>query len=155
MLHEGNRWPCTFHLAVLLGRLAAEYFRPSNPEKDMKSLLVVFLFVSCAVAQDEAAVSRFLSACGPNEVKFEVTRNEVASEAAAQSDSNKALVLVIEEDKTSGLESITTRVAMDGQWIGANKGNSFMSFAWIQAFITFASTGHQAFFTNGSLGWPI
>jgi hypothetical protein len=66
--------------------------------------------------------------CGDPDSKFEVRTNK--GEHPAQADAGKALVYFIEDDSefTSHPKPIT-RIGIDGQWVGANHGNSFFYIA--------------------------
>jgi hypothetical protein len=106
----------------------------------MKAALVLILFTASAYAQDQAAMAAAQSACGPKDVKFNV-KLDTAQHPAPQAEPGKALVYVVEDlgqcaDCTGqGKEFFTdvsmalTKVAMDGTWMGANHGNSYLFFA--------------------------
>jgi hypothetical protein len=79
---------------------------------------VVRIFASLAFAQDEQ-----LPGCGDPNTKFAVktTKSQHSGHLnATQPDSRKALVYFVEDD--TGFESRpkpTTRIGVDGQWVGA------------------------------------
>lgn len=95
----------------------------------MKAVLVVFVFAACAFAQDQSALASAQSACGPAEVQFDTktAKNEVPT----QPEAGKSLVYVVEVfDKVVGeIGHPTLRVGVDGKWAGADKDNSYLSFA--------------------------
>ncbi len=91
----------------------------------MKMLLAVLLLGAAAIAQTNAALQ---SACGPVDTNFKVKRN-ASAKAITQTDPGKALVYVIEDQKFKGVRDVTARVGLDGNWIGADRGNSYLSFA--------------------------
>jgi hypothetical protein len=95
----------------------------------MKAVLAVLVFAACAFAQDQSAVVAAESACGPKEVQFDT--KTAKSEALTQPEAGKSLVYVVEVfDKVAGqLSHPTLRVGVDGKWAGADKGNSYLSFA--------------------------
>lgn len=94
----------------------------------MKILLTILLLGSSALAQDQAAVERALGACGPIGVRFDV-HQDPTQHPLGQPEPGKALVYVIQEGKiVCFLCSTTTRVGMDGSWVGANDGNSYFFF---------------------------
>lgn len=69
------------------------------------------------------------AACGPSTTEFNVKTNSEASHSIEQPEPGKALVYVIEDQKYKALRDVTTRVALDGAWIGANRGNSHLFFS--------------------------
>jgi len=96
-----------------------------------------YMFLALLVAapvfwQNQAPDLRTAAGCGPEKVKFDV-KTDKKVHAATQPDSGKALVYVIEEEKYDPqhkpLGHITTRVGLDGNWVGANHGESYLSFA--------------------------
>ena len=98
----------------------------------MKPLLVVIFLMAGALAQDQAAITRAQSACGPQPAQFEV-RTEKGTHPAPQTPAGKALVYIIEDQRQDltpclGNCSAPTRLAMDGAWMGANRGSSYFSF---------------------------
>jgi hypothetical protein len=83
-----------------------------------------------AIAQDSAAIAATEAACGPKDVKFDV-KNVHSQPSAEQPETGKALVYVIQDmgnAKCIGCPA-TTRVALDGAWMGANHKSSYLSFA--------------------------
>lgn len=96
-------------------------------------LVMIVICASGVLAQnkDKSAVTQALAACGADNIEFEVTRPEISTPSAAVVEPDKALVYVIaEEVKACAVECpFTTRVGLDGSWVGANKGNSYFSLA--------------------------
>jgi hypothetical protein len=94
-----------------------------------KTVLVIFLFASSAFAQ-ELSVDAAESACGPAKVQFNVRTNVSDSrQSLMRPDPGKALVYVVEDQKFKVVNDVTTRVGVDGTWVGANLGNSYLSFS--------------------------
>ena len=102
----------------------------------MKVALALVLIAAGAVAQNPAELETARSACGPAATNFSV-KTDTALPAAPQSDPNKAVIYVIEDLgqctdcapsrsplNYGNINSAVTKVGMDGNWIGANKGNS-------------------------------
>lgn len=91
----------------------------------MRIAFVFLLLVSCAFAQEQPATS-----CGPSKTKFEVTLNS-SQAVPAQPESGKALVFVIEvfQRPPGQIATPTIRVGLDGAWVGANHGTSYLSFS--------------------------
>lgn len=95
----------------------------------MKSALVMFLFTVSAFAQDSSVVAAE-SACGPRDTHFDVTTNTNNDpHSLLQPETGKALVYVVEDQKFKVVKDVTTRVGVDGAWVGANRGNSYLSFS--------------------------
>ena len=102
-----------------------------------KLMMAIVLCGAWAFAQDsvdfdpnKTAVAKAMAACGPDKVKFDVTQSG-ASQPPATVEAGKALVYVIEETSANcGVGCVaTTKVGLNGSWIGANQGNSYFSFA--------------------------
>jgi len=94
----------------------------------MKTGLAVFLFAAFAFAQDQTAITAAESACGPQNVHFEVKRD--SSRSVPQAEAGQALVVVVQDiGQTSCLGTcLTTRIGLDGAWVGAGQNNSYVSF---------------------------
>jgi len=92
-------------------------------------MVLAMVCLASAAAEDRAAVARALSACGPDEVRFEVQTR--ATGPVAEPGADKALVYVIEVfNKVSNeLGEPIVRVGLDGAWVGATKGDSYFSFS--------------------------
>jgi len=84
----------------------------------MKLLFALIGLASCAFAADVRAVA---SACGPDSARFDVALNE-RTNPVGNNDASKARIYVIAE----GVQ--TTRVGLDGAWVGAAEGRSWISF---------------------------
>jgi len=95
----------------------------------MRSFLVVFLFVFLLFAVNPAALANPQSACGQSDVHFDIKKDN--GEHVAQAEPGKALVYVIQdEDHPDCLKcDVTTRVGLDGSWIGANNADSYFFFS--------------------------
>ncbi|HKD79620.1 MAG TPA: hypothetical protein VKH81_07995 [Candidatus Angelobacter sp.] len=97
----------------------------------MKALFAVVLLACAAFAQDDAAVAKARTACGPDNIFFDVKTSET-SHAPATPEAGKALVFVIHQVYTpnnceGGDEcGILARVGMDGSWAGAMYGASYL-----------------------------
>lgn len=95
----------------------------------MKTILFVLLFLAPALVQSKSALAAAESACGPAEVYFDTQRAE--KQSSPPTEASKSTVYVIEVfDKVVGeLARPTLRVGVDGAWMGADKGNSYLSFS--------------------------
>ena len=97
---------------------------------DMKILLVAILVALPALAADHApAVASARAACGPDNVKFNVSLSGV--QPPARPERGKALVYVVEQYDRPGNElgKPTVRVGLDGSWVGANRSTSYLFFS--------------------------
>ncbi|HYM78402.1 MAG TPA: hypothetical protein VE377_20680 [Candidatus Dormibacteraeota bacterium] len=91
----------------------------------MKSSLVVLLFTATALAQTTKPTAINAPGCGADNVKFTV-KTDKGTHPAAQPDKAKAVIYFLEDD--SSFESHpqpTTRLGVDGVWVGANRGDSY------------------------------
>ena len=95
----------------------------------MRSFLVVFLFACSTFALNPAALANPQSACGQSDVHFDIKKNN--GEHVAQTEAGKALVYVIQDEAHPDCLKcdVTTRVGLDGSWIGANNGDSYFFFS--------------------------
>ncbi len=91
----------------------------------MKTVLALMTFAVCAFAQD-LSIPAAESACGPRNIQFAVKTNN-NEHRLAQPDPGKALIYVVEDQKFRVVNDVTTRVGIDGAWVGANRGNSYLS----------------------------
>jgi hypothetical protein len=102
----------------------------------MKSLFVILLFVTFALlqeparAQNKVAPSTPGDSCGPANLKFEVEHDN-SQLPPSDPEPGKALVYVIEvfDDTPGPLGIPTVRVGLDGSWVGANSGSSYLFFS--------------------------
>jgi len=94
------------------------------------ALALVFLLTMAAFAQDPAAVSAAEAACGPGNVKFDV-KDDDSQHTVGQPEAGKALVYVVQDVGAINCIAgcITTKIALDGAWVGANHHNSYLFFA--------------------------
>jgi hypothetical protein len=94
----------------------------------MKAHFAVFFLVASALAQTNSAPN-MAPGCGDPQVKFNV-KTDKSQHPDAQPPSGKALVYFVEDDDTfESFPKPTTRVGVDGVWVGANHGDSYLSFA--------------------------
>ncbi len=94
----------------------------------MKIGIAFVLLAGSAFAQDSAAAMKLKSAaCGQPATAFTVKVD--ASRPTAQVESGKALVYVIEDQRYKVVKDVSLRVGMDGKWMGATRGESYIVFA--------------------------
>jgi hypothetical protein len=95
----------------------------------MKRALVFFLLAAPAFAQNKLTDTALVPACGPDNSKFEV-QTAKAQNVSMQPDAGKDLVVFIEDDSEfASHPAPPTRAGLDGSWMGATHGNSFLSFS--------------------------
>lgn len=95
----------------------------------------VFLFTSPTSAQtqsaDQAAAARSGAGCGAADVEFDV-KTDKKQHPAPQPEAGKAMVYVLEQQKRDPnmdyYWNATIRVGLDGAWLGATKGESYLFF---------------------------
>lgn len=85
------------------------------------------LFLCCSVAAVAMAKETELpDSCGDPKAKFEVATHKSASALPAP-DAGKALIVFLEPNEANCLGCLTQRFAMDGQWVGATKKNTYFT----------------------------
>jgi hypothetical protein len=101
----------------------------------MRTLVALLLFALPAIpahSQDRSAAAPSAAGCGPDKVKFDV-KTDKHQHVESQPEPGKALVYVFEQVKLDSDELpvnlATIRLGLDGQWVGANHGRSYFSFA--------------------------
>jgi hypothetical protein len=96
----------------------------------MRTAFALILFTMAAFAQDPAAISAAQAACGPQGVNFDV-KDDNSQHTVGQPEAGKALVYVIQDIGAANCIGgcITTKIALDGVWIGAVHHSSYLSFA--------------------------
>jgi len=88
----------------------------------MKSLVAIMLFAVYGLAQQSSPPPTFHEACGPLKVNFETIVS--TSRPPTQPEPGKALVYVAQDFPT-----ITLRIGVDGAWMGATHGRSYLVFS--------------------------
>lgn len=118
-----------------------------------KSLAVLLIIVPFAMAQTEAAKPPSAGGCGPAGVHFTV-KTERHKHPVVRPENGKALVYFLQDDaQFQSRPRPTTRIGIDGTWIGATNANSYfyvpvdpgehhVCASW-QSFVGF-TTGHTA-----------
>lgn len=92
----------------------------------MKSVLVMMLLAASAFGQQESGA--LAAACGPKSTNFNVKLDE-SQHTLAQPDPGKALVYFVQDiGEVNCLGGcMTTKIGLDGAWIGVNQHNSYFS----------------------------
>jgi hypothetical protein len=92
----------------------------------MKTALVLLLLAASAFAQDPGAVMAAKAACGPSSVKFDA-QQDTTQHPTPEPDPGKALVYVVQSlGEIECTSCALTKVAMDGAWVGATQGTSYL-----------------------------
>jgi hypothetical protein len=106
----------------------------------MKATLFVILFSVSLFAQDQSAITTAEAACGAKETQFDAKQDTI-HHATPRPEPGKALVYVIEDlgqcpgcapnsyAWSTGVEDALTRIGVDGAWVGANRGSSYIAFS--------------------------
>jgi uncharacterized protein DUF2846 len=98
----------------------------------LKMIFVVLLLASPVFAQDEEEKARMAAGCGPNEIKFDV-KTDKNRHPMGQPEQGKALVYIFgDENEDNGgfrIGGLTTRIGVDGTWVGANDYKSYFFFS--------------------------
>ncbi len=90
----------------------------------MKQAFIATLFCLCLALGIQARCTTLPDACGDENVRFEVATQKHAA-APTLPAAGKAQIVFIEV--THGA-NITARIGMDGQWVGADKADSYFTF---------------------------
>jgi hypothetical protein len=98
----------------------------------MRKFLMLFMLVAAPVyAQDSGMNFRTTAGCGPTQTKFDVKAGKTENASQQNPAPGKALVYVFEEYRTDQgqvIGHLTSRVGLDGSWIGATHEGLYMSF---------------------------
>jgi hypothetical protein len=89
----------------------------------MKSALIALLLAASAFGQTQSDSAT--SACGPKDASFDVKLDKT-QHTLAQPGPGKALVYFIQE-KGADAFAVTTKIGIDGAWVGANKNSSYFA----------------------------
>jgi hypothetical protein len=93
----------------------------------MKLAFIVILIAASVCAQDSAPASLPLSACGPMSVNFQIKMGDTQPPNVTP-EPGKALVYVIEDQQFKAAKNVIVRIGLDGAWVGATRGDSYLSF---------------------------
>ncbi len=92
---------------------------------------VCLVLAPLAVAQNALPLTQAESACGSFDVKFDVKTDD-KEHPLAPAEAGKAHIYVIEDwdwRDRGRINRPTVRVGMDGKWMGADQGDSYVFFA--------------------------
>jgi hypothetical protein len=86
---------------------------------------MVLIVTSSLIAQDQPANTAAAPGCGAAKSSFEV-KTDSEKHPVTQPEPGKALLYFIEDDTNYlSIPKPTTRLGVDGNWVGANHGNSY------------------------------
>jgi hypothetical protein len=91
----------------------------------IKILFSILFLLSTTFAEDKAAAGQPLGACGSEAVRFDVSTRS-SQEPLPQPEAGKALLYFLQDE--AGFLSRprpTTRLGIDGNWVGASHANSY------------------------------
>jgi hypothetical protein len=94
----------------------------------MKAAFVVIFLAPSIFAQNPDQVPHAQPACGPPNVEFQIKMDNSRS-LDFQAESGKALVYVAEDQKFHAAKEVTARIGLDGVWVGATRGDSYIFFS--------------------------
>ena len=96
------------------------------PGPIVKALLLSITLVALPMlAQDKSAAPAGIPGCGDPSAKFAVKTSR--NHHPVQPEKGKALVYFIQNDSNfNSFPKLTTRVGIDGKWVGATHGNSYL-----------------------------
>jgi hypothetical protein len=95
----------------------------------MKVAVALFLLAPPAFAQNVPASSEVPPGCGAKQAKFDV-KTDKGQHPAVHPSEGKALVYFVEDDtEFESFPKPTTRAGLDGKWVGATHGNSYIYFS--------------------------
>ena len=100
--------------------------REIDRREAMRTVLILMLLTLSAFAQQEAPA--VATACGPKDVKYDAKLDEF-QHTLAPPEAGKALVYFIQDMGVVNCIGgcMTTRIGVDGVWVGANQHNSYFS----------------------------
>lgn len=92
----------------------------------MKSKLVLMLFCASLVPAVQAKAKTILpDACGDDSVKFDVKAEKNQPAPAPPPAGSAQIIFVEEQNRRAGFHLVTVRYGVDGNWVGANYGDSY------------------------------
>ena len=93
----------------------------------MKLTFIVLLFAASAFAQKDYPTT---AACGPESTSFKVDFEHTTHKVEPPESGNSVVYFIHEAGASLGLFAYpTTKMGVDGAWVGANHGNSYFSVA--------------------------
>jgi hypothetical protein len=101
----------------------------SMPGMAVKAFVISLAFLPLTVmAQDNSAATAGSPGCGNDSIKFSVKTDK--AQHPSQPQTGNALIYFIEDDSNfNSASKPTTRAGLDGKWVGATHGNSYLSFS--------------------------
>src|SRR5579864_2530641 len=94
----------------------------------MKAALLLLFLASSVFAQNSPPVPAAQRACGPFDAKFRIKTDE-SQPPEPKVEAGKTLIYVVEEQRFKAIRDVTVRIGLDGTWMGATRGNSYLFFS--------------------------
>src|ERR1700689_4167470 len=95
----------------------------------IKIFLALFLLASPAFAQDSGNAALAAAGCGASDVDFKIKTDKKQHPIPTPEPGKAAVVVISQFGSVCVGPCIVTRVGVDGTWVGANQGASYLSFA--------------------------
>jgi hypothetical protein len=99
-------------------------------ETAMNAKIGVFLFALCLIVTLRSQATTLPDSCGSDKTQFDVKTQKHQPGPAAPADGKAQIVFIEAMDRNLGCWSCgspTSRVGIDGAWVGATQGNSWFS----------------------------
>lgn len=91
----------------------------------MKTAFILIFCAASTLAQTAPTAQATAPGCGPTNLKFSV-RTDKSQHPSTQPNRDKAVIYFLEDDGSfESHPQPTTRLGVDGNWVGANHGNSY------------------------------
>jgi hypothetical protein len=88
------------------------------------TISLLFLLAATALAQNTTTTAA-APGCGTTDTRFEIKKDK-SQHPSAPPEPGKAVIYFVEDDtEFQAVPNPTTRIGLDGTWIGANHGNSY------------------------------
>lgn len=98
------------------------------PEKNHENCIRGDFSRIVCLTQNPERVPHAQPSCGPLNTEFQ-TKIDYNRSADFQPEGGKALVYVAEDQKFQAAREVTARIGVDGAWVGATRGNSYIFFS--------------------------
>jgi hypothetical protein len=93
---------------------------------DMKSAIFSLLLCASLFSAVQARAKTILpDACGDDKIQFDVKTEKDQPPPAPPADGQAQIVFVEEQNARAGFHLVTVRYGVDGNWVGANYGDSY------------------------------
>ncbi len=96
----------------------------------MKRLIAMLSFCVCLAMGLTARCTTLPDSCGDDKIQFDVTTQKKPPAPAPPADGKAQIIFIEAPDRNLGCWDCgkpTSRIGMDGAWVGANQGNSYFA----------------------------